>query len=249
MTCRVRLSWFLLTACPAALSGCCARSEIRISGFDGENVCSVVSLGCGWWNLSMAYKYEFRRLTPDSPELLVGVKTSIDPPAYFAQKFGFNPSSPARVRPATDLEWEKASQIELSRHSVANFGGSSLPQVPEIKYAGKGFPKNGSFWAYDWAAALLSPDGRWLAIQTYDGKLPPPENRGLRGYLPGEGRFFVDLYEVATGRKRVTIRGRFDDIYASEVWQDTAWLSDPYLVLPFHTHKEAFVICDMGKLR
>ena len=188
----------------------------------------------------------------------MGVKTSIDPPVYFAQKFAFNPSNPARVRPATDLEWEKATRIELSQKSVASFKTllptgvvieDTLPQVPEIEYAGKRFPRRGSFWAYGWAAALLSPDGWWLAIQTYDGKLPPPENRGLRGYLPGEGRFFVDLCEVATARKRVTIRGEFDNVYASTVWQDTAWLTERCLVLPFHMHMEAFVLCDMGKLR
>jgi len=257
MTCRVRLCWFLLAVWLPALTGC-YKSDIRISGFDGEDVCSVVSLGHGWRELSTAYHYEFRRAAQGSTELLVGVKEPVVPPVYFAKKFAFNPSNPARVRPATDLEWEKATPIELSQKSVAKFNyrlptgvvtEDPLPRVPEIEYVGKRFPKRGEFWARADFGAILSPDGRWLAIQTYDGKPPPPEHQAARGYLPGEGRFFVDLYEVATARKRVTIRGEFEDISASEVWQDTAWLMERYLVLQFHIRKEAFVLCDMGKLR
>jgi len=65
--------------------------------------------------------------------------------------------------------------------------------------------------------------------------------------LPADGQFFVEVFEVATGSKRLAIRGEFHRIDATSVWQETAWVAGRYLVLPFHTEMQAFAICDPGR--
>jgi len=256
------VSWLSLSRVSVALvlAGC-VKNEIRVV----STTDNCVSVGLG--RLSVAEpdgerlaligyaELEFRRVPGNGRGVLVApsARTGTDEQRWYSEKkFAFDLSDPRRLRTAEETEWRKSAVAALHRRPAGdNLDRNGAVAGPELEHGGRMFPRAGKEWASP--PALLSPNGRWLALQSYD---PKPRQRfaievfrGVGG-LPNDGNFYAEVYDAGTGLRKARVHASFANVSADTVWSRNGWLTDRHFVAPrTHLYLENFVICEIPEGR
>jgi hypothetical protein len=191
--------------------------------------------------------YEFRKTTGVTQEYLVAaVDGGMAPPRdYSPNKFWVNFRS-GNVRHATQAEWDSGIVVPQRRHTK---GVILPPQTDDgVLFRDRLFQKSGPQWpliTFEWAR--LSPDQKWVAVQSWEGK---DYANGLGIIFPprgGHGKFFIDLYEVSSGRKLAAIAGaERDTLEADEPLGLTFWIASRYFIVPLGSHIERMLVCEVA---
>ena len=116
--------------------------------------------------------------------------------AYSPSKYRVELGDIGRVRPATQQEWDTAFPVPL--------GDRFRPTLQQPRHGDnfvfrqRTFKKSGPKWPALGVDARISPDERWIAVQSWQGS---DYRDGFAFFTPGAlfgtaSRFFVDLYEV-----------------------------------------------------
>ena len=188
--------------------------------------------------------YEFRKTAGINQEYLVAaVDGGLTPPRdYSPNKFWVNFRS-GKVRDATQAEWNSGVAVPPDRSTKGPF---FRPQANEpISFEGKLFRKSGPKWPI--VPALVSPDRRWIAVQSWDGKDYTDQGINIR-FLPElweHGRFFIDLYDVSSGRKLAAIAGTERGLLRADGALQTYWLKSRYFIFQLGSHLERMLVCEV----
>ena len=176
--------------------------------------------------------------------ILSGLGRNLDETAYSTKKYVFDLADVRKIQAITEHEWLMAEPIDSEQKSVAGLPGSEyIDYGKNVDYQGKRFAASGDHLSFSDYAALPSPDGHWLALQSFDGKINPPG--GMFGMFPHSGHFYVDVFDVDSGTKRFTLKGWAASGGVDEVPQKgTRWVHGKFLFLDFLDDKASFIVCD-----
>lgn len=114
-------------------------------------------------------------------------------------------------------------------------------------YKGKEFVRRGTQWPlYSEDAARLSPEGGFLAVNSWDGemKICPELALGCRDRI--QGNYYVEIYDAASATLALSPSGQFQGVEPLDLFSRSAWASNRYYVLPLDTaNMNRFVLCDL----
>jgi len=176
--------------------------------------------------------------------LLLGVSSSKFPRGPFVSspdRYAVVQEGPNFVlRSATDAEWESARELAQSASPASGRG-------KPLSYAGKVFIPSGKNWWMSVGDSLrISADQVHLALFTWDGTIRYGEAFvSFFGSTRKDGRFFIDIFETASGRKGAVIQGTFHDVDPGWLFTQSFWVEGARFIIPIDEHMQRFVLCEV----
>jgi hypothetical protein len=165
----------------------------------------------------------------------------------FAQPYGHHPTSTSSnrvvvglrdglVRDARPGEWDTSKPI--ASHSDDPFRERPVVEGTNVSYLRRRFPASGEIIE----RYALSPDGNWLAVISYTGKV----NRGreLFDFAGARGELYISIFQTSTGTRAAELSGRFFAEDPFESLDHATWISDRHFLVPTSGHLGA-MLCDM----
>jgi hypothetical protein len=184
--------------------------------------------------------YEFRRTTPASHEYLAAARDGFR--GYSPNKFSVNLGT-GRVRDATQAEWDSGAVVP----QITQPKGVFLPPKTDegVLFRDRLFQKSGPQWPLiTFEYARISPNEDWIAVQSWEGR--DYANGDIIAPRGGHGKFFIDLYDVSSGRKTVAIAGKErDTLEADGPLGLTFWLESRYFIVQLGSHLERMLVCEV----
>jgi hypothetical protein len=170
------------------------------------------------------------------------------PRPYSPAKYRIDPAT-GRIRKATEGEWDRAEPFFVYRDSTLPAGLDMNPEKHLI-YKGKEFVRRGAQWPLPSEdAARLSPDGSFLAVNSWDGEMkicPELAPLGCRDRI--QGTYYVEIYDAASASLILSLSGQFQGVEPLALFLRSAWASKNFYFLPLDTVKmNRFVFCDVEK--
>jgi hypothetical protein len=224
------------------------------------NICWVVQTPDRWAFTSQQRKeyetdttshLEFRRSPLGDGEILVAAwvyGTSGPQRIYSSNPYWISTRASMRPRPSTSEEWTGAEVLRVNP-------GASPGCVPDQSGAtcgGQRFdrthttPRVGEILT----SAYRSPDGRWLALSGWDGRLLYQRNSGIWGGFPdsggvggAQGHQFLDIFEFATAQRIATAGGDFHG-WPPGRFAGSAWLPPHFLFAVIDKNQRRFLFCN-----
>jgi hypothetical protein len=168
---------------------------------------------------------------------------NIPPPQYSENFFAVDFAAGMKVRPVTNDEWSTGTRLYTAPRLVVPLSSGDLTSG-EIRYRGKTFPKAGKYWG----TGLLSPHGKWLAVFSYTGELPPRNfMQFITGRSPRTGDIFWQVYDAESGEKVFAWEARNIDNPAS-LGSRVVWLEERRLLLPLDVYAQNFNVVTLPEL-
>ena len=159
----------------------------------------------------------------------------IPEPKYSENFFAVDFDDGMKVRPVSKEEWSTGARLYTKPRMVVPLNGKDLTSG-EIKYRGKTFSKVGTYWGTGW----LSPHGKWLAVFSYSGQMPPPNFlQFITGRSPRTGDIFWQIYDADSGEKVLEWEVRNIDHPAS-LESPAVWLDERRLLLPLDVFAQTY---------
>ena len=242
-----RIAWLIAVCSAPHLLGASAAVVTY-----GDEHCQTLRFPSGW-HLSendrrQFDQFEFRRSEIDGDTYLVaavalpksGTKT------YSLNKYRVELGDIVQVRPAKQQVWDTAVPVPLGDRFRIQL--QQPPHGDNFIYRQRAFKRSGPKWPAVGVDARISPDERWIAVQSWQGS---DYRDGDAFFTPGTlfgtpSRFFVDLYEVASGDKIVAFDGVDHDFSAGDApLLNSFWLESRYFFVPLGSHRQKFLVCQV----
>lgn len=217
----------------------------------GSERCRDLHFPGGWQRTSAMRKaqmdhflygwdYEFRKTVAVTQEYLVAAVDGFAKD-YSGNKFWVNLRS-GQVRSATDSEWKEGMVVPRGRLVK---GPLFEPKTEEgVLFVGKLFRKSGPQWPLPGEQVRISTDEKWIAVQSWEGR--DYHNGDIIAPRGGYGKFFIDLYDVASGRRFAAIEGtERGSLTADEPLGFTFWLESRYFIVQLGSHLERMLVCEV----
>ncbi len=224
--------------------------------------CKHVALGAGedaryWRRLSLPSRWTFAPVDKKSfddfersiatPELafrlqsghllVAGSRQSgVQSAEYSLLQYAIDPEN-GKATSVNAIDWNAG--LAIAPHRDSPFRKSPALAENVVVYSNRRFSGRGKY--VDGYA--LSPDGNWLAVSSWDGKLQEP-NVIFVDPSVGTGNLFLDIYRVSTGKKLTELTGNFVNESPSHLLGQIVWVSDRYLVVPKFDNAGAW-LCDV----
>jgi hypothetical protein len=158
---------------------------------------------------------------------------------------------PPRLRPITQDEWSRQTPLSITARTAKTtraFYPESDTAVRAVEFAGRSFPKTGPRFPFaDRDATSVSATEKFLTVHSWAGTENTCDAFLCFG-LPPHGRYWIDLYDVSSGKRVVALSGRYWNLEAVGLFGATIWLGDRYFVLPLTGDLRTFLFCDMTRL-
>jgi hypothetical protein len=125
------------------------------------------------------------------------------------------------VRTAGEDEWSRAEPLPAFRQEVPSVTGPPA-SATMVGYGGGAFPRRGEYWG----VVLPSPDGRWLSVVSFDGRIETPWYRLCLFGCPDkplDGDLFIDVFEVTSGTAVQSIRAHYSGMTAAVIYDEAFW--------------------------
>lgn len=206
---------------------------------------------CWCYEVTTPEEWKFRDATsqPGSLEfrmyfgsiMLFGVKANVEDSL---NHFTWSPplsGTVVRARGVPTPLWTRAKPFTLHQKSLI-FDVFAEEKPTYVSYRGRDYRKTGAYWSNNFSAALPSPDGQLLTLQSYTGS----RVRDLE-HQP-DGKIFIDVYDTNSGEAVCRIQGAHRDYLGADLLDSTSWLSDTLMVAtiaPFY--KRRFLLCDFSQ--
>jgi hypothetical protein len=203
---------------------------------------------------------EFRMPVSKTSELYFAAKPSgglddlLGP--YSKEKYALTIHGAGLLRGIKQEDWAPARPLVRGNVRIAGDGEIGEKDNHDLPYAGKVFTRSGEHLSL----ATGSADDRWIAVFSYDGKQRVLSDQERGGGVPGipgptkhprQGQLYADIYNVATGRKVVALKGPFQNGIGNNWFLTAYFLDDRYFF--FNTGKpleevRQFTICELPVL-
>ena len=139
---------------------------------------------------------------------------------------------------AKPAEW--GVSLPVATHIDSPFRRPPSKQGQDVTYAGRTFHGSGEHLD----SFALSPDGQWLAIMSWQGHIPRCAEFFCFDPEPAHGQFFIDIYNVATGKVITRLAAGFLFEEPFEALKSARWISDRHFMIATSGAKK-LVLCDM----
>ena len=192
--------------------------------------------------------YEFRKTARSGQEYLVAAVDQIALHRdYSENKFWVNLRS-GKVRGSTEGEWATGTLVRQSSRSRGPFyeteNERGVRSGDGVLFQGKLFEKSGPQWPISAEDGRISPDGKWIGVQSWEGQ--DYANGDIVAPRGGHGNFFIDLCDVSTGRRFAVVEGALrDTLRADEELTHTFWLESRYFIVQLGSHLERMLVCEV----
>jgi hypothetical protein len=176
-------------------------------------------------------------------------------PLTVRQKFAIDLSKKGHVRRISDVDWDSVSRLPQSAGGISpekdargvSYMGGPLVERSGPRWTGEGFNPL--------ITAKLDPSRERVAVFSWDGfnisySFMDPSSAFRRNKI--EGRYWIDIYEAATGRPLTKIEGSFKNFSPDSLlgWA-SRWFGE-YFVMPLGRTTDGgasimlqtFLICD-----
>ena len=245
-----RLAWLVAIFIVPHLFGASAAAVVTY----GDEHCRTIRFRTGW-HVSAAMgevdQFEFRKTEPATERYLVavvipGARSARPSKEYSASKFWVDLGDTTQVWPATEEEWNRAIPAPLGERF--RLGLQHSRRGDSFVFRQKAFKRSGPKWPVPGDDARISPDEKWIAVQSWQGS---DYRDGDSLFLPGSlfgtpSRFFVDLYEVESGDKIAAFDGVDHDFSAGDApLLHSFWLDSRFFFLPLGSRREKFLVCEV----
>jgi hypothetical protein len=194
--------------------------------------------------------YEFKKTAAITQEYLIAAVDGgfLHPPRdYSPNKFWVNLES-GKVRRATEAEWDSGVLVRQSFPAKGPFFETETEKGTHsqdgVLFKGKLFRKSGPQWSLSAEDGRISPDGKWIAVQSWEGR--DYHNGDIIAPLGGPGKFFIDLYDVSSGRRFAQVDGAVrGTLCADGILDLTFWLESRYFIVQLGSHLERMLVCEV----
>ena len=137
--------------------------------------------------------------------------------------------------------WTSAKPITLHQKSlITDVLAEEKPT--HVSYRGRDYRKTGAYWSNSFSAALPSPDGQLLILQSHTGSRVGDREPQT------DGKIYIDVYDTNSGKAVCRIQGAHSDYFGAGLLEATSWLSDTLMVAsiaPFYMRR--FLQCDFSQ--
>jgi len=199
-----------------------ACTEIRIPKWTrpskgGDPTWPVGSWGC---------EYDVR--SPDGSLMFLGLSCGSPSLWRMKEKYVLDLRKPQSVRTIDEANWEAAAVWEPWHHYGDPANAKFEPNG--MAYRGHLYPKTGSEWDL-YTKALSSPGDSRVAVYSFNGVVQ-------RSYEPSfgperfDGTYWTEIYDSASAKRLVQIRGLFHGVDLTELQGKSYWLTGRYFVQP-----------------
>lgn len=213
-----------------------ACTEVRIPKWtppvrDGDRYWPVGSWGC---------EYDVR--SAGGASLYLGLSCGSTVYWRMKEKYVVDLNNPQGIHPIDEGSWEASTVLEPWKH----YGNPASARFPPsgMEYEGHLYPKSGSNWDM-YGKALPSPGRSRVAVYSYDGIVQ-------RSYEPSfgpqrfDGTYWTEIYDVASTKRLIQIRGGFHGVDLTEFQGKSYWLGGRFFVEPLGVHgMRRVLICDV----
>ena len=164
-----------------------------------------------------------RRLTEHGREFLV--RSGYDGTPDSEECYSISVEKSFALRKVSRDEWDEAEQFGGTRGGLL-FGHKTSDA--RITYRERDYERKGEIWRY----ASVSPDGRWICLQSYDDGDWIRIDLGLPLGGPGvrSGATYLDVHDTGTGELVFSARTRRWD---AVVYREPEWIGDDYFLQAF----------------
>jgi hypothetical protein len=144
----------------------------------------------------------------------------------------------AGVEKADHAQWDSApalvTRVESPFHATPKLIDYKEVVYGERRFRGTGDRFNGN------RSYALSPDGNWLALMSWQGKVPSCQDFFCDSTI-SRGQLFIEVFNVASGLRETALTGRFSSVQPFDVLDTVVWLSDRHLLVLTDGAKEAWI--------
>jgi hypothetical protein len=157
-------------------------------------------------------------------------------PLWFArERYAVDLSRPKSVRRIDEQAWQSSPLLPRSEKGL-------YPQRADqrgVQYKGPVLERSGPTWKGSGVGPLPETSLSWnmnrAAVNSWDGydivyTFLDPTSFGKRSRI--HGRYWVDIYETASGKPLVRIQGSFSGAEPGNFQRPAAWFGDRYYVIP-----------------
>jgi hypothetical protein len=134
----------------------------------------------------------------------------------------------------------------VSQH--LDVSGAEPRKGEDYVFRQKAYRKSGPRWPVAGDDVRVSPDEKWIAVQSWEGTdyrdgasigpAPSP--------LDARSRFFIDLYDVKSGERIISLDGVDHDFTSGDApLHSTFWIEPDFFVVPLGVAREKTLICQM----
>lgn len=169
---------------------------------------------------------------------------------YSKEKYALNIHNSEPVRPIKPEDWARAGPLVRGNVRAAGDAEIGDDDKHDLSYAGKRCAKSGEHLSL----ATASASDRLIAVFSYDGQQHPEQaSPGVPG-VPGrtkhpmQGELYVDIYNVATGKKLIAMKGPFQNGTGNNWFLTAFFLEDRYFFFnsgQVLSEIRQFMICEL----
>jgi len=143
------------------------------------------------------------------------------------------------LQPLGEAERQRGTVIDLSE----NAANTQLTDGHPLSFQGKAFAPSGPYWLFPPGdASRVSQNGNYLALQSWSGIIQT--DLTVRKIL--EGSYFIDVYEVATGRRVENVFGDFSGFDVRRPLSRAVWIDSEMYIMPLTEDLQRLLICTIS---
>ena len=238
---RTLASVFVTHACWAASvtylvsenAGAC--HEVRIPKWSRPKAHS----GELWPVSTWGCKYDLR--APSQASIYVGLSCGSVSYWKMNERYSVDLASPENVRPIDEASWNAAPVLE------PEFPRAPRPatyQPDGLRYRDHLLAKSGPNWDF-YGKAAVSPGESRVAVFSYDGIVQRSYEFSFQP-TRFDGTYWTEIYDVASGKRLLHIRGKFKRVDLTELQGKSYWYSGRFFVEPLETDgMHRLLVCDV----
>jgi hypothetical protein len=241
MTVRVAILWLSLVVVAACQ---CRFTEIRAKIESGSEFCAAVIVPKDWTvpgggsaRISGVF-YEAQK----HDEVLFSLENPRDPHrGPLPEKYAIDLKNRGRLRVVTAEEWSKGKEIEPPSRSTlkVTLEGTEPQEHPRtsdsrvLKVGSRSFAKSGDLWLGN---PFIAPGDQFIALRSFNGWWEG-------GRATYSGTFFVDIYDINSGKRLAKIRGTWCNWTPDGVLDQLRWVSGHDLMFPYGAEMRDLIVC------
>jgi len=164
----------------------------------------------------------------------------------FRQRAGIGFGKPGYEQPAREQEPAAAPVAAVaSQHLEAD--GMEPRKGDEYVFRQSPFRRSGPKWPVTGDEVRISPNEKWIAVQSWEGTDYRDEESLLPAAPPLDltARFFIDVYDVSSGERVISLDGVDHDFTTGDApLHFTFWMDSHFFVVPLGTFREKLLVCE-----
>jgi hypothetical protein len=164
----------------------------------------------------------------------------------FRQRAGTAFGKPGREQPPREREPAAAPVAAVVAQHLEP--GGIEPRIgDEYVFRQRPFRRSGPKWPVTGDEVRISPNEKWIAVQSWEGTDYRDEETLLPAAPPLDltARFFIDVYDVSSGERVISLDGVDHDFTTGDApLHFTFWMDSHFFVVPLGTFREKLLVCE-----